>query len=105
MFIIHITYTVPLEVVDLHLSAHVEWLHGHEAAGNFIVYGRLVPRTGGIIVARARDRAELDAILATDPFRLNDVGTYEVVEFSENKSFAGRARATGSFPRSAPHRG
>jgi uncharacterized protein YciI len=88
MFIVHITYTVPLDVVDQHLPAHVEWLHRHEAAGRFVVYGRLVPRTGGVIVARAKSRAELDEILAQDPFKLNGVGTYEVMEFLENKGFA-----------------
>lgn len=95
MFIVKITYTVPLETVDKHLPAHVEWLHKHEAEGKLIVYGRLVPRTGGVIMARTKDRAELDALLACDPFRINKVGTYEVIEFSENKSFAEKARKMG----------
>ncbi len=87
MFIIHIHYTVPLETVDRHLPAHVEWLHEHENAGHFVVYGRLVPRTGGVIVADLPTRAELDAILARDPFMLHGVGTYKVIEFSENKGY------------------
>jgi uncharacterized protein YciI len=90
MFIVKITYTVPLETVDKFLPAHVDWLHEHEAAGRFFVYGRLVPRTGGVIVARTKSRAELDAILAADPFRLNNVGTCEVMEFQENKGFSSR---------------
>lgn len=88
---VRINYTVPLERVDELLPAHVEWLHRHEAAGRFIVYGRLVPRTGGIIIARTRDRAELDAILATDPFTTNGICTVDVTEFSENKSFREKA--------------
>lgn len=95
MFIVRLNYIVPLETVDKHLPAHVEWLHKHEAAGSLLVYGRLVPRTGGIIVATARDRDELDAMLATDPFGMNGVCTYEVTEFSENKSFAEKARKIG----------
>lgn len=87
MFIIHITYTVPLEKVDEVLPAHVEWLHEHENAGRFVVYGRLVPRTGGVIVADIPGREELDAILATDPFKIQNVGTYSVMEFSENKGY------------------
>ncbi|MFA5257544.1 MAG: YciI family protein [Opitutales bacterium] len=90
MFIIHIHYTVPLEEVDRHLPAHVEWLHGHEAAGRFVTYGRLVPRTGAIIVADVPTREELDAILAADPFQINGVGTVEVMQFSENKGFRAR---------------
>jgi uncharacterized protein YciI len=90
MFVVKITYSVPLEIVDRHLPAHVEWLHENEAAGRFIVYGRLVPRSGGIIVAKASNRAELDTILARDPFRLHNVGSYEVLEFQENKNFAAK---------------
>jgi len=90
MYIVKITYTTPLETVDKFLPAHVEWLHEHEAAGRFFVYGRLVPRTGGIIVARTKDRAELDAAIASDPFKLNDIGTYEVSEFQENKNFSAK---------------
>ena len=98
MYIIHITYTVPLETVDRFLPAHVAWLHKWEDAGRLVVYGRLVPRTGGVIVARAKDRAELDAILAEDPFKVNGVGTYEVMEFSENKNFADKAAKMGLPP-------
>ena len=90
MYIVRLNYIVPIETVDLHLPAHVEWLHKHEALGNFVVYGRLVPRVGGVIVARARSRADLDAILAEDPFGLKGVCNYEVLEFSENKGFAQR---------------
>jgi len=90
MHIVKITYTVPLETVDKFLPAHVEWLHENEEAGRFLAYGRLVPRTGGIIVAKTKDRAELETIIASDPFKLNNVGTYEVFEFQENRSFAAK---------------
>jgi len=87
MFIVHIHYIVPLEVVDQYLPAHVEWLHQHEDAGHFVVYGRLVPRRGGVIVADVPTRGELDAMIAADPFKIHAVGTYDVVEFSENKGY------------------
>lgn len=95
MFIVRLNYIVPLETVDKFLPAHVEWLHKEESAGHLLVYGRLVPRTGGVIVAKAKDRAEMDSVLASDPFGLNNVCTYEVIEFSENKSFAEKARKFG----------
>jgi uncharacterized protein YciI len=95
MYVIRLSYTVPLETVDKHLPAHVEWLHKHESEGKLLVYGRLVPRTGGIIIAKTKNRTELDAMLAEDPFSLNSVCTYEVTEFSENKSFADKARMLG----------
>jgi uncharacterized protein YciI len=88
MYIVKITYTAPLEIVDKFLPAHVEWLHKNEAEGQFFAYGRLVPRTGGIIVSRTKSRQELDNTLASDPFKISNIGTYEVLEFNENKSFA-----------------
>jgi len=95
MFIIRISYVVPLAEVDRHLPAHVEWLHKFEASGMFLVYGRLVPRTGGVIVARARSRDEIEEAIASDPFRINGVGIYDITEFAENSSFAEKAAALG----------
>jgi uncharacterized protein YciI len=95
MFIVRISYIVPLEVVDRFLADHIEWLHRFEKSGMFVVYGRLVPRTGGVIVARAGSRDELEEAIASDPFRRNGVGTYEIVEFSENRTFAEKAAALG----------
>ena len=88
MFIVRLKYKVPLERIDELLPLHVEWLHLHETAGRFVVYGRLVPRTGGVIVVDVPSRAELDAVIATDPFALNGASDYEVMEFMENKCFA-----------------
>jgi uncharacterized protein YciI len=95
MFIVRISYIVPLEVVDRFLADHVEWLHKFEKSGMFLVYGRLVPRTGGVIVARAGSRDELEEAIASDPFRIHGVGTYEITEFAENRSFAEKAAALG----------
>jgi uncharacterized protein YciI len=95
MFIVRISYIVPLEVVDRFLPEHVEWLHQFEKAGMFLVYGRLVPRTGGVIVARAESRDALEEAIALDPFRRNGVGIYDITEFAENRSFAEKAAVPG----------
>lgn len=81
MFVVTLTYTAPLETIDELVPAHVGWLETHYAAGAFLASGRQVPRTGGVILARAADRAALDAILAEDPFALAAVATYQVTEF------------------------
>ena len=39
------------------------------------------PRTGGMILARARDRAELDRLFAEDPFQRAGYARYRVLEF------------------------
>ena len=82
MFVVTLTYVVPLSEVELHLPAHVEYLKAQYAAGLFLASGRRVPRTGGLILARAASREALDAVLADDPFARAGVARYDVVEFS-----------------------
>ena len=86
MFIVSVTYLQPLEVVESHLEAHIAFLDTYFAKGVFIASGRKVPRTGGYILARNVSRAELEAILEQDPFKSNRVASYEVTEFSPNKT-------------------
>lgn len=82
MFIVSLTYTVPLAEVDQHIAAHVDYLNKHYAQGHFLASGRKVPRTGGVIVSIVRSRDLLDEIIKEDPFYINGVATYEVTEFT-----------------------
>jgi uncharacterized protein YciI len=68
MFIVRLSYQASLAEIDQALAAHKAYLDQHYAAGRFLVSGRLEPRTGGVILASLSDRAELDAVLAEDPF-------------------------------------
>ncbi|MDH6111088.1 uncharacterized protein YciI [Kitasatospora sp. MAP12-15] len=81
MFVVTLTYTVPLERIDELVPEHVAWLETQYEAGAFLASGRRVPRTGGVILARAESPAALDAILAGDPFARAGVATYQVTEF------------------------
>ena len=72
------TYVRPEAEVDTLLAAHVAHLEQHRAAGRFLAWGRLVPRTGGFILAWLADRAEVDAVLAEDPFTSGGVATWTV---------------------------
>lgn len=82
MFVIVLTYVEPLEVVDRHLAAHVEYLKRQYEAGIFMASGRRIPRTGGVILARAESLPALQEILGQDPFCVNGVAKYDVIEFS-----------------------
>lgn len=81
MFVITLTYKVPTDEVDRHLPAHIEWLGRQYEAGLFLASGRRTPRVGGVILAAGAGRARIDAALSEDPFRLNGVADYEIVEF------------------------
>ena len=82
MFVVLLTYTVPLATIDAHVSAHREFLARQYAAGTFLLSGRMEPREGGVILATAASRDALEAVLAQDPFRAHGLARYQVVEFA-----------------------
>jgi uncharacterized protein YciI len=86
MFVLLLTYIRPLEEVDALMRRHVAWLNEHYDAGRFVVSGRRIPRTGGVILARGDDREEIERIVAGDPFVSGGVATCEVVQFRASQS-------------------
>lgn len=68
LFIVTLTYRAAAAAIEAQLPGHREWLARHIASGRFLTAGPIEPRTGGLIVAYGEDRAELDALLAGDPF-------------------------------------
>lgn len=85
MFLIQITYTKPIEVIDQHLVAHRAFLEEGYQKDYFVVSGPRNPRTGGIIISQLKHRAQLESILAQDPFVLNEVASYDIIEFEPVK--------------------
>lgn len=81
MFIISLTYQGQIEAIDAALPAHAEWLREGYARGLFLVSGRKVPRTGGIIFA-VGEREEIERKLETDPFKLAGLATYDITELA-----------------------
>src|SRR5437870_5616582 len=63
MFIIELTYKADLAEIDAHMGAHVIFLKKYYASGNFLVSGRKIPRDGGIILAVATSRRQIEAIV------------------------------------------
>ena len=88
MFVLLLTYVKPLAEVDALMREHVAWLDEHYAAGRFLVSGRRIPRTGGVILARGDDRAAMEALAATDPFVRGRVATVEVIQFRASQRAA-----------------
>lgn len=81
MFVIELSYRVPLAEIDACMPAHVRFLKKHYAKGNFLVSGRKVPRDGGIILAVGKSRAEIEAIAREDPFCARGLAEFRVIEF------------------------
>ena len=86
MFIISLTYKTELEKVDQFLNEHIDFLNEQYELGNFVISGRKVLRTGGIILSKIDSRAELEKIIGKDPFKINDLADYELTEFIPSKT-------------------
>jgi len=81
MFIINLNYVVPLEKLDVHMTEHVKYLHKYYKLNVFVASGRKVPRTGGIILALAKSKEEIDLIISEDPFYIHKLAEFTVTEF------------------------
>lgn len=85
MFIIELTYNVPAAEIDAALAPHMAFLDKYYQSGNFIASGRKEPRDGGIIIALAPTRKDIEAIIAQDPFYQNKMADYRIIEFKATK--------------------
>ena len=86
MFVLVLTYTKPLEEVDALMRDHMAWLNAGYRDGHFLVSGRQIPRTGGVILARGDDREAVEALAAADPFVREGVAKVDVIQFRASQS-------------------
>ncbi|ROI02670.1 GTP cyclohydrolase [Chryseobacterium sp. G0240] len=85
MFIISLTYRTSLDRVERFIPEHNSFLQKYYDLELFIASGRKEPRTGGIIVASARSKAEIEQIIKEDPFYIHQIADYDIVEFIPSK--------------------
>lgn len=81
MFIINLNYIVPLEKLDEHMAEHVKYLRKYYKKNLFLASGRKVPRTGGIILARANSKETIEEIIQEDPFYIHKLAEFTITEF------------------------
>lgn len=86
MFIINLHYIVPLEQLDAHMTDHVKFLSKYYKLNVFIASGRKVPRTGGIILALAKSKEEVEQIIQEDPFFQHKLAEFSITEFLTSQS-------------------
>jgi|SRR5882672_3531911 len=81
MFIIDLNYIVPLDQLDLRMAAHVQFLQAYYKKNVFVASGRKVPRTGGIILALAKSKEDVERIMHEDPFYKHKLADFTITEF------------------------
>lgn len=82
LFVILVTYTQNIEVIDKILPSHREYLQKGYESGRLLVSGPQNPRVGGIIIGCFADKEEAKAFTQKDPFFLKNAANYEVLEFN-----------------------
>jgi uncharacterized protein YciI len=84
-FIIEVTYNVPAEQLGETVGLHRSFLQTGYERGWILCSGPMLPRTGGMIVARAPSLEELQRFFAADPYLLKNLAVYRFIEFDPIK--------------------
>jgi len=79
-FAIITDYIVPMEKVVEITPEHRAYLQTQYDAGIMLFSGPLVPRTGGMLVAKADDISIIENMIANDPFKVKGIADYKVIE-------------------------
>jgi uncharacterized protein YciI len=81
-FIVDIHYLIPAEQLGETTVEHRAFLQDGYQQGLLLYSGPKVPRTGGIIVARAESVEKLAEFFTNDPYQKKGVATYQFIEFN-----------------------
>lgn len=82
MFVIELIYKADLTEIDGAMRAHMAYLKEQYGAGRFLMSGRKLPRTGGIIIARGDSLAQVEALVKEDPFVARGLADFRIIEFN-----------------------
>lgn len=85
LYVVIVTYQKSIDEVDRNLAAHRMFLDQHYASGQFIASGPQNPRIGGILLSKGTSKEEILNIFENDPYKINGIATYEVIEFNPVK--------------------
>lgn len=85
MFVLLLKYLKPLDEVDVHRPAHLEFLERYYREKKFICSGRKDPPTGGVILANVGTEIEATKIICEDPYFVHGVAEYEAIHFTPGR--------------------
>lgn len=85
LFVMIVTYIKPMDEVNAHLEGHRAFLAKGYEDGVLMMSGGQNPRVGGVIVGKFDDKSAALEFVGLDPFYINDVASYDVVEFVPSK--------------------
>ncbi len=80
--VVEIIYKAPIVKIEELTPIHREFLQTGYKTGMLLVSGPKVPRTGGIVIAKANSMEEITGFFKNDPYALNDAADYSFIEFN-----------------------
>ncbi len=81
-FLVEIIYKAPIEKIEELTQSHREFLQTGYQKGILLLSGPKVPRTGGIVIAKANSLKEIMQFFLSDPYSLNNAANYNYIEFN-----------------------
>ncbi|MFT8452218.1 MAG: YciI family protein [Zymomonas mobilis] len=86
MFVVNLSYKKPISEIEKQIEAHRAFLDIYYKGGYFLASGAKNPRNGGIILVNSKiKRDTLEKILLEDPFSIEGISDYEIIEFVPSK--------------------
>lgn len=88
-FLITSQYLKPLEEVDSKRDDHLAYMNNYVLAGIFVLAGRKHTNDGAVVIAANTTKEEIELILSNDPYVLNGLAKYDIIEFKIGMSGLG----------------
>lgn len=85
MFLAISKYIKPAEEREKHLTEHRAFLDKCIEKNVLVIAGRINPPTGGVILFNVDTEEEARTILREDPFAINKIAEYEIIELVVGK--------------------
>lgn len=82
LFVILVSYTKPLNVIEEILSEHRAFLSKGYISGHLLASGPQNPKIGGIIIGKFESKEKARTFFKDDPYAQNNVATYQILEFT-----------------------
>lgn len=82
IFLVSLQYTKPITEIEAATPDHRAYLRTLLESRQLLASGPYLPRTGGLLVMKARNRDEVEELIAQDPFKLRKLAIYEIREWT-----------------------
>ncbi|AJP56971.1 hypothetical protein UC34_08150 [Pandoraea vervacti] len=78
LFAITLNYLRPGQEVRAQLEGHKTWLVDNIRQGRILIAGPLLDGTGGFILAHGEQEADIQQMVATDPFAVHQLAGFSI---------------------------